>query len=73
MKSSDSAKDKAKKAEKKKSKKAFSRSVGRNVYWRKDRVPKLLIENLHGSGSGIDFGHPLVSGPDVGMLNSASD
>lgn len=55
MKSSDSAKDKAKKAEKKKSKKAFSRSVGRNVYWRKDRVPKLLIENLHGSGSGIDL------------------
>lgn len=59
MKSSESAEDKAKKeakkAEKKKAKQAFKRSSGRNVYWRKDRVPKLLIENLHGSGSGIDL------------------
>lgn len=59
MKSSQSGEDKtkkeAKKAEKKKAKKAFKRASGRNVYWRADRVPKFLVENLHGSGSGIDI------------------
>ncbi|QSI01714.1 TIGR03545 family protein [Treponema ruminis] len=55
MKSSDSKEDKAKKEAKKAKKKELKRSGGRNVYWRKDRVPKLLIENLHGSGNGIDL------------------
>lgn len=51
---SDQAKESVKK-EKKKARKESKRYAGRNVYWRADRVPKLLIENLHGSGTGIDL------------------
>ena len=35
-------------------KKESKRYAGRYVYWKKDTVPRLLIENLHGSGNGID-------------------
>ena len=56
MKSSNSKNEDAKKEAVKKAKKQAreesKRYAGRNVYWRKDTVPKLLIENVHGSGGG---------------------
>ena len=56
MKSSNSSDEKAKqeaiKKAKKQARKESKRYAGRNVYWKADRVPKLLIENVHGSGSG---------------------
>ena len=56
MKSSNSkdenAKKEAIKKAKKQARKESKRYAGRNVYWRADRVPKLLIENVHGSGGG---------------------
>ena len=56
MKSSSSKDENVKKEAVKKAKKQArtesKRYSGRNVYWRKDTVPKLLIENVHGSGSG---------------------
>lgn len=35
-------------------KKESKRYVGRNVYWKADKVPSFLIEKLHGSGVGIE-------------------
>ena len=56
MKSNNSSDEAAKKEAIKKAKnqarKESKRYAGRNVYWRKDTVPKLLIENVHGSGTG---------------------
>ncbi|MBQ8680301.1 MAG: TIGR03545 family protein [Treponema sp.] len=59
MKSSNSKDSEAKKEsvkkEKQKARKESKRFAGRNVYWRADRVPKLLIEKVHGSGEGIEL------------------
>uniref|UniRef100_UPI00388F6AD7 TIGR03545 family protein n=1 Tax=Treponema sp. TaxID=166 RepID=UPI00388F6AD7 len=41
--------------------------AGRNVYWRKDTVPKLLIENVHGTGSNQG------SSLDLKITNISSD
>lgn len=38
-----------------KAKKESKRFAGRYVYWKKDTVPKLLVEKVHGSGSGIEL------------------
>ena len=48
----EAAKKEAVKKAKKQARKESKRYAGRNVYWRKDTVPKLLIENVHGSGTG---------------------
>lgn len=56
MKGSGSSKE-AKEANEKaveKAKKESRRFPGRYVFWKTDRVPKLLIERIHGSGNGID-------------------
>lgn len=53
-KNSDAGSAEKKKKEKKSTKKTAKRYAGRTVYWRKDRVPSLFIENVHGSGAGID-------------------
>lgn len=50
---SDTSKETVKKA-KKQARKESRRYAGRNVYWRRDRVPGLLLERIHGSGEGID-------------------
>lgn len=42
-------------------KKESRRYAGRYVYWKKDTVPKLLIENIHGSGNGIDIAATNIS------------
>lgn len=58
MKSSSGSSDEAKKANKKAvetAKKESKRYAGRYVYWKADRVPKLLIEKVHGSGNGLDI------------------
>lgn len=61
MKSSASKKSKDKKEPdavkkaKETAKKESKRYAGRNVYWKKDTVPSLLIEKIHGSGSGIEI------------------
>lgn len=57
MKSSEGNSEEAKKANKKaveSAKKESRRFAGRYVYWKKDTVPKFLIEKIHGSGSGIE-------------------
>ncbi len=43
------------KKQKENAKKEHKRYAGRYVYWRADTVPRLLIENVHGSGFGFDF------------------
>lgn len=48
-------KEKANKKAVEKAKKESKRFAGRYVYWKKDTVPKLLIEKVHGSGSGIEL------------------
>lgn len=48
-------KEKANKNAVEKAKKESKRFAGRYVYWKKDTVPKLLIEKVHGSGSGIEL------------------
>ncbi|WP_294428127.1 TIGR03545 family protein [uncultured Treponema sp.] len=72
MKASSSKDEDVKKEAVKKAKKQAraesKRYEGRNVYWRADRVPKLLIENIHGSGSGSD-GTSL----DLRVTNISSD
>ncbi len=63
MKASDNSKE-AKAANKKaveSAKKESNRYAGRYVYWKKDTVPKLLIENIHGSGNGIDIAATNIS------------
>ncbi len=56
MKSNNSNDEEAKKEAVKKAKKQArqesKRYAGRNVYWKKDTVPKLLIEKIHGDGKG---------------------
>ena len=47
--------EKANKKAVEKAKKESKRFAGRYVYWKKDTVPKLLIEKVHGSGSGIEL------------------
>lgn len=37
------------------SRKERKRYPGRYVFWRADTVPRILIENIHGSGNGIDI------------------
>lgn len=49
------AKNEAIKKAKKQARAESKRYAGRNVYWRADRVPKLLIENVHGSGTSLDL------------------
>ncbi len=51
--SSSSATDKANKQAKDNAKKARKRYVGRNVYWKADKVPTFLIEHALASGAGI--------------------
>ena len=63
----DAAKKEAIKKAKKQARKESKRYAGRYVYWRADRVPKLLIENIHGSG--IGDGTSL----DVNVTNVSSD
>ena len=65
--SDEAAKKEAVKKAKKQARKESKRYAGRNVYWRADRVPKLLIENLHGSGSGSG------TSLDVKVTNISSD
>lgn len=48
----ENAKKEAIQKAKKQARKESKRYAGRNVYWLKDSVPKLLIENVHGSGKG---------------------
>lgn len=58
MKASSGNSDEAKKANKKAvetAKKESKRYAGRYVYWKADRVPKLLLEKVHGSGNGLDI------------------
>ncbi|MCR4821948.1 MAG: TIGR03545 family protein [Treponema sp.] len=63
----ESAKKEAIKKAKNQARKESKRYAGRDVYWRADRVPKLLIENVHGSGSGKD------SALDLKITNISSD
>ncbi len=43
------------KKQKENAKKEHKRYAGRYVYWRADTVPRVLIENIHGSGFGFDI------------------
>ena len=63
----DAAKKEAVKKAKKQARKESKRYAGRNVYWRKDTVPKLLIENVHGSGTGDG------TALDIKVTNISSD
>ena len=63
----DAAKKEAVKKAKKQARKESKRYAGRNVYWRVDRVPKLLIENVHGSGAKSE------NSLDVRVTNISSD
>ncbi|MBQ9206609.1 MAG: TIGR03545 family protein [Treponema sp.] len=63
----EAAKKEAVKKAKKQARKESKRYAGRNVYWRADRVPKLLIENMHGSGTGDG------TALDIKVTNISSD
>ncbi|MBR4321135.1 TIGR03545 family protein [Treponema sp.] len=63
----ENAKNEAIKKAKKQARAESKRYAGRNVYWKKDTVPKLLIENVHGSGSGEG------TALDIKVTNISSD
>lgn len=49
------------KESKQRAKKESKRFKGRNIFWKKDTVPSFLIENIHGSGKGIDLKASFIS------------
>ncbi len=52
---------KALKESKKNAKTEHKRYEGRFVYWKQDRVPRILIEKLHGTGRGIEINATNIS------------